>query len=526
MRLEVTEQDLPGLVDVLPPAEAVEHPVTLSPFVAIPFLAAAIRRRWRVWAGAGLLGLLAGLLLTLAFPAHNTATATLLLVHPGGSQPTRAMQTNLGLLETTTVAKAAIDRLGIRMSPQKFRSHFSGTPRSEDLLGVSARGPNTREASRRAAAVADSFLAFRAEEFRRQSEAAVQALDNRQRALVAELALVADQIAATPPDQKTDAAVRAFGELLNTRASLNEQIAGLRQRIDDATTNGRAVVDNSRVIDPPAADDGSVLRLVLGNLGAGAIAGLTLGAGWVVLQAITSSRARSRDEIARLLSAPVALTVGRLPGAARTQRRRFRRHLSTPNSDAAAMVRQLRRALRRSPAARPGLVVATLGPEWPAALAVAATAMELRDEGRNVLVVDFGRTPASREIFDVPPEAISSYRSASSGSSLTLAFPNIGTRRPEQELDAVRREADVVLTMSSLDIGHGVDELSDWATTAVVILTAGKSSAIALRSGAAVLRAAGVDLDSAIVVGADRCDETPGIFIGYEHLTNGAQGRL
>lgn len=522
MTLEMTDRDFPDLGDVAP-AGAEMGPVTGSPFVAVPFLASAIRRRWRVWAATLLLGVLLGLLLTLAFPSQRTATATLLLVHPGGSLPTHAMQTNLGLLETTTVAQAAIDRLGLAMSPQRLRKQYYGTLRSEDLFSVSARGPDTREASRRAAAVAEAFLAFRAEEFGRQSEATVRALDERQRALTAELAVVSAQIGATPPDQKTDAAVRAFGELLNTRASLNEQIAGLRQRIDDATTEGRAVLDHSRVIDPPAADDESRLRIVAGNLGAGAVAGLTLGLGWVVLQAVTSNRARNRDEIAALLSASVALTVGRLRGGGRAQRRRLRRHLERPNAEAVAMVRHLWKACLRSRSVKPGLVVGSLGPQWPAAFAVAATAMELRDEGMNVLVVDFGRAPASREVFDVPPEPISSYRSTRSGSTLTLVFPNIGRRPPDRELQSLREEADVVLALASLDNGHGADELSEWVKTAVVMVTTGSSAPTAIRSGAAMLRAAGINVDSAILVRADKGDDSSGIFTGYEYLLGGSR---
>ena len=518
MRLDLTDPYPAGVVDHEPAPAADFGTFTGSPFVAIPFLVAAIRRRWSVWLPMTLAGLLIGALFTALVPARHIASATVLLVHPSGTQPAHAMETNLGLLQTTTVAQGAMDRLGITMPSRKFLALIRGTIRSEDLLTVSVHGPNSREASRRAGAVADAFLAFRADEFRRQSAAAVQALEERQRDVTSDLAEVGQKIAAASPDQRSDAALRAFGELLNTRASLNEQIAGLRQRIDDATTRGRAIVDNSRGIDPPTANDPSFLRLVAGNLGAGAVGGMVLGLGWVVLQAIVSTSVRRRDEVAHLLGAPVALSIGAMRGRPRTQRRRFRRHLASPQPDAAAVVRHMRRALRRSSSIKPGLLVVPLGPAWPAAFATAATAMELRDEGMNVLIVELGSDPAIRKVLDVPPDPTSCYRSASSGTTLTLAFPDIAGRRCQRDLDALRRDADVVLAVSSVDLCHGGEDLAEWATTAVAFVTVGKASATALRSSEQLLRAAGVQLDSCVLVGADRGDETVGVPVGYDPL--------
>jgi len=512
VRLDLGERDLPGVVELAPPAGAGDAPLAGgNPFVAVPYLFAAVRRRWRVWAVTGLVGVVAGMILTVAVPPRPTASATVLLVHPSQAQPTHAMLTDVGLLQTTTVAQGAIDRLHLPMSARTLLAQFSGKPRSDDLLTVVVEGPTGRDATRRAAAVLDSFLAFRTSEFRRQADIGVKAIEDRRATLTADLAAVTDRINNSLVEEKTDAAVRAFGELLNLRASLNDQISGLRQRIEDANAESNEIINNSRVIDPPTVDDVSWLRIVLGNVGAGGILGLSVGIGWVLVQAITTDRARRRDEVLESLAAPVALSVGPLRGGGPVQRRRFQRHLDAPHPEVAAMVGHLRRVLRRSGGQKPALLIAALDSPWPAAVAVAAAAMELRDDGNNVLVVDVSPEAAVREVFDVPPEPISSYRSASTGSTLALAFPRLLAGRSDRDLEVLRKDADLVLVLSSLDLADDADALSEWATTAVAVVTAGRSSATALRSKSRMLLAAGIHLDSAVLVGADAHDETLGV---------------
>ncbi|HUJ04637.1 MAG TPA: hypothetical protein VLX31_00855, partial [Streptosporangiaceae bacterium] len=78
------------------------------------------------------------------------------------------------------------------------------------------------------------------------------------------------------------------------------------------------------------------------------------------------------------------------------------------------------------------------------------------------------------------------------------------------ELAAACRPADVVLTLAVLDPALGGDYLAGWADDAVVVVTAGRSSAAAVHAAGEMLRLAGLTGISAVLVAADKSDESLG----------------
>lgn len=61
-----------------------------------------------------------------------------------------------------------------------------------------------------------------------------------------------------------------------------------------------------------------------------------------------------------------------------------------------------------------------------------------------------------------------------------------------------------------LDPGVGADHLSTWANEAVAVVTAGASTTVKIHATGEMIRGAGIHLASAVLLGADRADESLG----------------
>ncbi len=80
----------------------------------------------------------------------------------------------------------------------------------------------------------------------------------------------------------------------------------------------------------------------------------------------------------------------------------------------------------------------------------------------------------------------------------------IGVHRSNSGVDAV-------LVLATVNPAFGASHIASWATESVVMISAGEASAARVNATAQMLESGGVKVDSAILVGADRQDETVGI---------------
>ncbi len=78
---------------------------------------------------------------------------------------------------------------------------------------------------------------------------------------------------------------------------------------------------------------------------------------------------------------------------------------------------------------------------------------------------------------------------------------------------AAYASADLLLTLAVLDPSIGAEYLAGWARGAVVVVTAGQSSAERIRAVSEMIRLSGTSLISGVLIGADKTDESLGLTI-------------
>jgi hypothetical protein len=78
---------------------------------------------------------------------------------------------------------------------------------------------------------------------------------------------------------------------------------------------------------------------------------------------------------------------------------------------------------------------------------------------------------------------------------------------------AAYASADLLLTLAVLDPSIGAEYLAGWACGAVVVVTAGQSSAERIRAVSEMIRLSGTSLISGVLIGADKTDESLGLTI-------------
>lgn len=492
-------------------------PAAVGRFVSVPALVRTLRRRWRLWALGAILGASAALAFSVASPPEHVATTILLLRHPSGGNGARAMVTDARLVESRTVAQAAIDSLGLSSSARKMVDSYRPTILSDDLLQIKVTGSDDADAVRRAEAVASAFLIFRENEIRRQSAIALENLEERQRELNAELITVTEGINART-GVRDDEALRALGDLLVRRASLNDKLGGVNQRIQAAAFDTDSIIQQTKVVDPPGPDPRQPLKAAIVNVIAGVILGLLLTMGGIVLQAATSDRLRRREDVSIAVGAPIApVDLRAVRGPLWLQRRRFRRWIGRSSPDLVRAAGHLRSAVETT--SDKALVVVSIDSDATAALALAAATLRITREERTVLVVDLTRRNILARLTKVHPAEPDRLPLVGSASALWISVP------PDEtvELDGARRSdvhrelaagVDVVLALATVDPAIGAHHLREVASTAVVVATAGRSSETGLRSIARMLESAGLHVHSTILVAPDRDDDSVGLPAG------------
>lgn len=284
---------------------------------------ATIRRRTRFWMAMALVGLLAGLVVTVVLPAPPTAVTQLLIIHEddepsdGGS----LMDTDIALIETTRIAGFALKRLGSRESPTRFLDSYQATGLTNNVLELEVTGSTDGGAVARAKAIADSFVADHVRRNQASADAEARGLRDQQSRAQQSLSKMDESIGALSAQTLGDSPAE-LESLYAQRAALTSRISDLGRRAEEAALGAPRVAAGTQITDAPRPVPNSLLRNGLAGGGIGLLFGLAAGLALTAVGSVVRDRPILRREIAGHLGASViAQLAARRRGPVRLLRR-------------------------------------------------------------------------------------------------------------------------------------------------------------------------------------------------------------
>jgi hypothetical protein len=468
-----------------------------EPLLDLPRLVIAIRRGRRLWMAAGLLGLLAGALLTVLLPPTPTAVARLLIVHEG-DQPSddgSFMKTDVALLETTRIAAAALQTLGVNESPDRFLKRYKATGLTNNVVEVTVRGSSDGDAVARVKALADAYIADHVQRSTAAADAQAQAWLDRRNQTQAELAQVEAAIAATPRTATGEAASKRE-DLIIRRADLSAQVSELAGRAEEAAIGAPRVAAGTHIVDGPRALRPQPLP-VRGavNTGIGLMFGLAAGLALAAVASVVRERPLLRHEIAAHLGASV---IAQLPRPARLGRRRSRAVVERRRVAAT-----LARAVADGPAA---LSLLELG----CARTAAALAMDIAEKlaiDSAVVIVD-----------GLPHRYLRKHHSGNQASPIRVEYIEDAGHQREPVWPGTRR-----IGVGSVAPGTAWTDLGRFGSETVLVVRAGHASPGWLHTVARQLADCQVLVIGVVLVDPDPRDRSDGTL--WDGLHTALRGR-
>ena len=493
--------------------------------VSLGFIRGALRRAMAFWCALAVLGLVIGIGVDIKFPPAFKASTSILITYGPGENPVEAVLDNQAMAESRTVAEMAMRKLGMHQSVSSFVAATIVTVLTERVLQITVSARTSDEAVSRANAIAAAFLQFRANQIETAQQLLLRSLHDQLIRDQNTVSAINSQISrlsvpSAPPNQA--------GKLKGLQTELGQarnQVATDQQIIQATTDNAgtMSAITSSAVLDPAVPLVRSKHKYLLIYGGIGLVAGLAVGMALVVIQAIMSDRLRRRDDVSNALGAPVKLSVG----AVRLSRwRPGRRGLAAAGSaEVKRITSYLSAAEPRTIRSAAALVVVPVDEPSVAALCAVSLAVSRAREGRKVVVADLARGAPVATLLHAKAPGV---RPVSvRGAQLILAVPDRDNLTPtgpvgQAPADAQYAEftaavrnacasADLLLTVATLDPSVGAEHVATWANSAVAVVTVGQSSWARIHAAGEMMRLAGLPLTSAVLVGADRADESLGV---------------
>lgn len=209
-----------------------------------------------------------------------------------GGDPSRAVDTLVGLVQTDDVLSRALPETGYETTEQLRESLDVGAGTNNDLISIQVSAPSAERAAAATNAVAEAFLDWRTE---KQNEL-----------LEARIAFLNDQLATL--------------EGSTAQADL-EAAAAIRRQLTEAQAQLTTASADLTLVQPAEVPDDPYAPHPVRNGVIGFLLGLFLGVVWVLVRDRLDRRLRRVEEVEELYGAPTLGVVPYLPKAARGNRR-------------------------------------------------------------------------------------------------------------------------------------------------------------------------------------------------------------
>jgi capsular polysaccharide biosynthesis protein len=491
--------------------------------VNLAFIRGALRRAFWLWCITGVLGLVIGTGLYVRDPPPYHAETSVLLVDAANQDASVEVQTDVSLAESEPVAARVVQELGLHQSVGSLQAAYSVTPITYTVLQFNVGAPSTAAAIREASALATSYLQYRAKYAQTLQKQEAAELNQESNAAAQSFRTVDAEVNQLPTTQLTAAQKLQLDKLHNQLDDQKQvmQFAAGTEATSQAST--AAMVSGSYILDPPTLLSHSRLKGAILYVVGGLFGGLVVGMAIVIIAALLSNRLRRRDDVAVALGAPVRLSVGRLRAPGRLPA--LPRQTARRDRDLKRVIAYLQGRVSGSSRGPSSLAIVAVDDPETVALAVAALARSRASQGRQVVVADLASGAPLARLLGVKDPGV--HEVSRDGGRLLVVRPDrysvmsVGPMRdgtapalwtqPDEAVVAAYSAADLALTLVTLDPALGGDYLTTWASEAVAVVTAGRSSAEKVHGAGELIRLAGMRFDSAVLIGADRDDESLGV---------------
>ncbi|MEU4198310.1 hypothetical protein AB0E69_40885 [Kribbella sp. NPDC026611] len=489
--------------------------------VTFRFIRDAAVRHMRLWLALAILGFTGGLATFFALPTPHQASARLLITTREGDDPVKAMATEVSLATTRTVAERTIALLNLPETPDDLLGSYTATTLTDRVMEIKATAKTDDDATKLATIIAQTYLIFRREQIGLDDGPVRKDLTSAQNeADLAKQAIIASGDTPDNPKHPNSAEMTKYNAAM-------DKVRFVQQQLLDLTTTA-AKMNSSRMLDAPSPVKVSAKRTLVLDAAIGLLGGLFIGLGFVIIRALISDRLWKRQDISTALGARVRLSTGRPPRLWRPFAGVLRGSQSR-NKQIRLLAQHLSQRIIWTKRPTPALAVVSVDDVPACSLAVASLAVMLAEQGKHVLVADLTDTGALAAKLGVKEAGTHDSRFSEPGRRIDVFLPERGglppegcylrlgeNNRPDGEgddlqLDAAWDVADLVLTLTTLSPAIGADHLGSWASRAAVVVTAGKSTSTKIRATGEMLRLAGLEIDTAIVLHADRTDEGVGV---------------
>ena len=269
-----------------------------SGFTSLAFIKTALRRSAWLWCLLAVVGLLIGAALYKEFPPAYQASTSVLITDNPNQDPTIAIQNDISLAESRTVAQRVVQQLGLTQTVSSFLAAYTVSVVTDQALLITVDAPSSNGAVSRATAIATQFLKFHGQYAQTQQQQLASELSQQVSQARQSLNSINQQISRVSAEVSSSGQQAELNNLRTQRTDATNALAQIQQYAVSSLASGQtitsSIVNDSQVLNPAAAIVHSRLKGAALYVVGGLVGGLAVGMGIVIIAALVSDRLRRR----------------------------------------------------------------------------------------------------------------------------------------------------------------------------------------------------------------------------------------
>lgn len=450
------------------------------------------------------------------------------------SQPERALQTQVQLMEVRPIAEATIRKLGLSTTPEKLLAQVTVAEIGQtNVVSVRAQASTAEEAAKIANTLAEQYVVASQERKRAAIKDAADEVETRLETARSEILELGRRVATSGNSDELAAELQI---LTGTYSTLAEKLQQLR--INERLEAGAGSVVQSAVVETE-----QIAPKPLRNAGIGALVGVLFGIGMAFLYEYLDNTIKSTDEAEKVFGAPV---LGIVP--VERYEKGVKRRLTivdAPGSAPAEAYRVLRNSLDFINFERnlKTVLVTSATPAEGKSTVSANLAASLAQAGKRVVLVscDF-RRPTTDQFFEVSntiglsevllgTHSLKAALQRSTDDQLLIVTagrmpPNpselLASAKMKEVIESLEDWADWVIidTPPILAVADPVS-VARWVDGVLMVTKAGESTRETAEKAVELLGKVGARIVGVAVWGLDESKSSPGYGYGYGSYTGG-----